>query len=170
MDRAEAANGMEARNQIQLKLLKTDEMNDALAGLAVLRGLPEVDPHHVAVVGHSFGGSLTVLVAEHEPAVRAIVTFGATGYSFDRSPQLRARLIRAVGRMSAAAFFIHADNDYSIRPGKELGAEMERLGKPHRIKIYPPVGQTADEGHDFIHLRISTWESDVFAFLDKYVR
>lgn len=170
MDSAFAANGEEARNQIQLRLLETDELDDTLAGLAFLRALPEVDSDRVAVVGHSFGGSLTVLAAEHDPALRAIVTFGAAGYSWERSPQLRARLITAVRRMSAPAFFIHAQNDYSTGAGKDLGAEMERLGKPHRVKIYPPVGRTVDEGHDFIHLRISTWEPDVFMFLDQYVR
>ncbi|HYM36200.1 MAG TPA: hypothetical protein VET48_12425, partial [Steroidobacteraceae bacterium] len=51
----------------------------------------------------------------------------------------------------------------------ELAAEMGRVGKRHVVKIYPPVGQTVDEGHDFVHLRIAAWEPDVFAFLDKYV-
>lgn len=169
MDRV-AAKGQDERNKVQLKLLETDEMNDALAGISFLRSVPYVDPRRIAVVGHSFGGSLTVLLAELDPSVRAVVTFGAAGYSWDRSPQLRARLVTAVGRMSAAAFFINAENDYSTGAGKELGAEMKRLGKPYSVKIYPPVGKTVDEGHDFIHLKVSLWEPDVFAFLDKYVK
>jgi dienelactone hydrolase len=167
MDRAFASGGQDARNLAQLRLLETDEMDDALAGLAYLRALREVARHRIAVVGHSFGGTLTVLLAERQASIRAIVTFGAGGYSWDRSAQLRERLTAAVGRMSAAALFIHAQNDYSIRPGTSLGAEMERTGKPHLVKIYPPVGRTADEGHDFIHLGIATWEPDVFAFLDQ---
>jgi len=167
MDRAFASGGQDARNLVQLRLLEADEMDDALAGLAYLRALREVDRHRIAVVGHSFGGTLTVLLAERQASIRAIVTFGAGGYSWDRSAQLRERLTAAVGRMSAAAFFIHAQNDYSIRPGTGLGAEMGRLGKPHLVKIYPAVGQTADEGHDFIHVGVATWEPDVFAFLDQ---
>jgi carboxymethylenebutenolidase len=167
MDRAFASGGQDRRNLAQLRLLEADEMDDALAGLAYLRALREVDRHRIAVVGQSFGGTLTVLLAERQPSIRAIVTFAAGGYSWDRSAQLRERLTAAVARMSAAAFFIHAQNDYSIRPGTGLGAEMERLGKPHLVKIYPAVGRTADEGHDFIHLRIATWEPDVFAFLDQ---
>jgi dienelactone hydrolase len=66
-----AANGQEARNQIQLRLLETYELSDALAGLAYLRTLPDVDPRHVAVVGHSFGGSLTLLVAEQDKRLMA---------------------------------------------------------------------------------------------------
>src|SRR5262245_61369317 len=168
MDRAFASGGQSARNAVQLRLLATDEMDDVLAGLAYLLSLREVDRHRIAVVGRSFGGTLTVLLAEHHPSIRAIVTFGAGGYSWDRSAELRERLTEAVGRMSAAAFFIHAQNDFSIGPGTSLGAEMERLGKPHLVKIYPAVGQTTAEGHDFIHLGIATWEPDVFDFLDQH--
>lgn len=170
MNDAFAAGGQQARNQMQLRLLEGDEMDDAMAGLAYLRALPQVDTRRIAVVGHSFGGSLTVLLAERDPSIRAIVTFGAVGYSWDRSPDLRARLTKAAGRMAAAAFFIHAENDFSIGPGKSLAAEMSRLGKAHRLQIYPPVGQTPEEGHDFIHLRISTWDSAVFDFLDQQLR
>ncbi|HKE58914.1 MAG TPA: dienelactone hydrolase family protein [Pyrinomonadaceae bacterium] len=169
MDREFAAHGQEARNQIQLKLLETDELNDALAGLAFLRALPEVDSHRVAVVGVSFGGSLTVLLGEHEPSLRAIVAFATAGYSWDRSPALRSRLLTAVSRMTAPALFIHAANDYTTNSGKDMAAEMQRLNKPHRLMIYPAVGHTADEGHDFIDLMISSWEPDVFEFLNKYV-
>jgi dienelactone hydrolase len=170
MDGELAANGQEARNQLQLRLLEGDELNDARAGLAYLKALPEVDPRRVAVAGVSFGGSLTVLVAERDSALRAAVVFAATGYSWERSPPLRARLLAAVDRTAVPVFFLHAANDYSILPGKALGAEMARLGKPHRVKIYPAVGRTADEGHDFVDLRVTTWEPDVFAFLDPRMR
>lgn len=47
---------------------------------------------------------------------------------------------------------------------------MTRRGKPHRGKIYPGVGRTADDGHDFVYLGVPTWEPDVFAFLDERMR
>jgi dienelactone hydrolase len=165
MDRALSEKGQEARNQLQLQLLEGDEKDDAFAGLAFLRALPEVDPHRVAVAGVSFGGSLSLFLAERDSTLRAVVVFATAGYSWERSPPLRARLLAAVGRIGAPVFLIHAANDYSVEPGKQLGAEMARLGKPHRTKIYPPVGRTADEGHDFVDLGVSTWEPDVFAFL-----
>jgi hypothetical protein len=56
-----------------------------------------------------------------------------------------------------------------VRAGKVLGTELARLGKPYRVKIYPAVGRTHDDGHDFIHRAVPTWEPDVFAFLDVYV-
>src|SRR6266851_9407892 len=73
-----------------------------------------------------------------------------------------ARLFAAVARITAPVFFIHAANDFSLSAGKQLDARLEQLGKPHRLKIYPPVGHTADEGHAFLYLGVSTWEPDVF--------
>jgi dienelactone hydrolase len=170
MDSATVSGGQQARNAIQLHLLETDEMSDAVAALAFLRALPTVDPGRVAVVGHSFGGSLSVLMAERDRRLRAAVVFSATGYSWDRSQQLRERLLAAVDQLTMPVFFIHAANDYSVHSGKDLAGEMTRLGKPVRVKIYPPVGQTADDGHDFVHTRIREWEPDVFAFLDRFVK
>ncbi len=170
MNRESATHGQEARNALQLELLEGREMTDALAALKFLRALPEVNARNVGAIGHSFGGSLTVLMAEHEPELRAIVLFSAAGYSFDRSPELRRRLLSALPKIAAPAFFIHAENDYSLSAGKALDAKLEQLGKPHRLKIYPPIGHTVDDGHDFLHLGISTWEPDVFAFLDEQMR
>ena len=144
--------------------------NRDLAGLAFLRGLPEVDARRIAVVGDSFGGSLTVLEAERDSAVRAAVVFSCAGYSWDKSPQLRARLLAAVDRAAPPIFFIHAENDLSLAPGKALDAELRRLRKSSRLKIYPPVGESAEDGHAFLYLRVSSWEPDVFAFLGEHMR
>jgi len=65
---------------------------------------------------------------------------------------------------------IQAANDYDTTPGRELGAELERLHKPHVLKIYPPVGKTSDEGHNIVYNSISLWEGEVFEFLDNNVR
>jgi carboxymethylenebutenolidase len=170
MNREFAAHGQEARNALQLRLLEDRDMTDALSGLKFLRALPYVDARDVGVIGHSFGGSLTVLMAERERDLRAVVIFSGAGYSFDRSPELRERLLTAVDHIATPVFFIHADNDYSLSSGKVLDARCEQLGKPHRLKIYPPIGQTVDDGHDFLHLGVSIWEPDVFAFLDEHMR
>ena len=164
------AHGQKARNTLQLELLEGRELSDALAGLAFLRKLPDVDPHDVGVVGHSFGGSLTVLMAEREPDLRAVVLFSAAGYSWEQSPELRERLLAALAHVQAPMFFIHAANDYTTASGKALDARLQQLGKAHRLKIYPPIGRTAEDGHAFPLIGVSRWESDVFAFLEEYMR
>jgi len=170
MDRAFAEHGAEGRNRTQVLLLESEELDQALAALAYLRKMPDVDPKRIAVAGHSFGGSLTLLLAEREPTLRAAVNFGGSARSWERSPELQARLIKAVERVRVPVFFIHAANDYSTKPGEVLGAEMERFGHPQRVKIYPAVGSTAAEGHDLVYRAPATWEGDVFAFLDEYLR
>lgn len=169
MARALAQDGQDARNELQLQLQEI-ELRDVVAGLAFLRGRNDVDARRVAVAGHSFGGQLTLLLTERDTSVRAAVVFGAAAASWESSPKLRARLLAAVGGANAPVFFIHAANDYSVAPGTALAAEMKRLGKLQRMKIYPSVGQTPAEGHNFVHLSLSTWEPDVFAFLDDRMR
>lgn len=115
-------------------------MNDVLAGLAFLRARSDVDPRRLVVAGHSFGGSLTLASIERDPGIRAAVIFGGAAGSWDSSPPLQSRLRAAVSR-----------------------------AKAHLLKIYPPVGHNAAEGHDFVYRAVSTWEPDVFAFLDEHV-
>jgi carboxymethylenebutenolidase len=170
LERELEAHGQEARNRMQLRLLQTDELSDALAGLVYLRALPEVDSHRVAVAGHSFGGSLTLLVAERDSGLMASVDFAGAAGSWESSPQLRARLLSAVGATTVPTFFIHAANDYSVAPGRELAAEMARRGRSYRTKIYPSSGTSASEGHNVVDLGVATWEDDVFAFLSQALR
>jgi len=170
MNRELGARGQAGRDAVQLELLETRELHDAQAALAYLRARPQVDSTRIALVGHSFGGSLTMLMAEREPAIRALIIFSAAGYSWDRSPDLRKRLIASLPHIRAPVFFIHAANDFSLNSGKAMDRRLAELGKPHRLKIYPPVGATAEDGHAFALIGIRIWESDVFAFLDRWMK
>jgi carboxymethylenebutenolidase len=164
-----AASGQEAHERLQVRLLEGDELSDAFAGLAYLRSQPEVDASRVAVAGHSFGGSLTLLMAERDSTLRAAIDFASAAGSW-RSAPLRERLRNAVSRTTVPVLFIHASNDYSTEPGEALAADMARLAKAHRLRIYPPFGRTREEGHSMVYLSTATWEMDVFAFLNTYMR
>jgi dienelactone hydrolase len=169
MNRAFTARGPAGRSEVQLELLEGEASTEANAGLAFLRALPQVDTRRVAIAGHSFGGSLALLLAAEDTTLRAAVIFGGAAGSWPRSPELRARLLAAVHH-TAPVFFIHAANDYSTAPGTMLSAEMERLERPHRLTIYPPFGRTSREGHNFVYLNVLGWESEVFRFLDEHTR
>ena len=169
MNAARADTGEEGRNEVQLQLLET-ELGDVLAGVTFLGARPDVDAQRIAAAGHSFGGQLTLLLAERGPGIRAAVVFGPAAVSWTLSPKLRTRLLAAANHTDIPVLFIHAANDFSVEPGRALAAEMSRLHKPGLLKIYPAVGRSAREGHDFVYSGLSTWEPDVFTFLDEHLR
>lgn len=102
--------------------------------------------------------------------MRAVVLFPGSTASWERSQQLRARLLSTADHTTAPIFIAQAANDYSIAPAASLDSELTRLGKPHQVKIFPPVGQTSDDGHVFIYSSVSMWEAAVFAFLNRYMQ
>ena len=168
--REEEKNGKQARERLQFKLLTTDQLDDVMAALAFLKTLPGIEVHRIAVVGHSFGGQLTLLAAERDSTIPAAVSFAGAAASWERSAELRDRLLIAVRKARAAMMLIHAENDYSTIAGRVLAEELERLHKPHSLKIYPRVGLTSEDGHNMVYEAIPAWEEDVFRFLDQHVK
>ena len=162
--------GQEGRNEVQLEQLETVQLQDMMSGIDYLRKRTDVDRHRMAIVGHSFGGSLSLLVAEHEPELKAVIVFSGGGYSWNLSPQLRARLIHAVKKIQAPIMMIHAQNDYSTSPGSALDSVMNHPFKPHLLIIYPKFGNTANQAHNMIFQSAQTWEADVFKFLGQNLR
>ena len=170
LQREEASKGKDARQHLQFILATTDHLDDVLAALSFLKTAPAIDAKRIAIAGHSFGGQLTLLAAERDNSVRAAVTFAAAAGSWERSPELRERLRAAAEKTTAPIMLIQAANDYSTAPSYALAGELKRLHKPHLLKIYPPVGKTPDDGHNFLYLAIPQWEPDVFGFLDEHVK
>ena len=138
----------------------------------VHHALPRTVDVGVAIVGFSFGGSLAMLHAEEDPTIRAVINFGGATGSWNRSPQLRERLISAARKITVPVFFVYAANDYTTLPAEVLSAELARAqpanAKVHRLKIYPPLGETVQEGHHLIYISIPTWERDVIDFLNTH--
>ena len=170
LKKEEAAMGVEGRQKLNFALLTGPHLDDTLAALSFLKTTPGIDAQRIAVVGHSFGGSLILLDIERDSSVRAAVTFAAAANSWAKSPELRECLLAAAKKAKVPILLIQATNDYDTTPGRELAAELERLDKRHLLKIYPPVGKTSDEGHNIVYNSIPLWEGDVFEFLDKNVR
>jgi carboxymethylenebutenolidase len=170
LQREETAKGKEARQHLQFILATTDHLNDVIAALSFLKTAPGIDAKRIAIVGHSFGGQITLFAAERDNTVRAVVTFAAAAGSWERSPELRERLQAAAEKTAAPIMLVQAANDYSTAPSYALADELESRHKPHLLKIYPPVGKTSDDGHNFLYLGIPQWEHDVFGFLDEYLR
>jgi len=167
LNKQEVSGGIEARNKLQFALLTGPYLDDTLAALSFLKTVRGVDAHRIAVVGHSFGGQLALLDAERDNTLEAVVVFGAAANSWEKSREIRERLLTAVKEASAPIMLIHAANDYGTSAGRDLAAELDRLHRSHVLMIYPASGKTADDGHNAVYNSVSMWESDVFDFLRR---
>jgi len=159
--------GLPAAAATTTRLLKTDHLNDQLAGLAWLQHQEFVKASSIAVMGNSFGGIEAVLGVEHGKYCAAIDAAGAS-QSWASAPELQELLIQSVQHARAPIFFFQAANDYDLSPSKTLAEAMKKAGKSYEMKIYSAFGASAAEGHSFGYMGSSTWADDVFRFLKQY--
>ena len=162
INRVRTDKGEDAAMDLQLRHLNTTELDDAMAGLAALRGLPGIDTTRIVVGGHSFGGQLALVTAEREPSVRAVIVAAGAAQAWNRSTKIQARLIHAVGAIKAPIYLGYAEDD-NVAAGRALGAELTRLKKPHVLAIYPTGG------HGFIFNGDHPSDAEMFRFLSEHV-
>ncbi len=164
---AEKKGGVTAGAATMVRLLETDHLNDQLAALAWLRAQSFVKPDQIAVAGNSFGGVETVLGSERGSYCAAVDSAGAA-QSWADAPAVQASMTRAVRNSRAPIFFFQAENDYDLSPSRTLSLAMKDAGKEFKIKIYPPFGKSAQDGHTFGYFGSSVWGGDVIRFLNQH--
>jgi carboxymethylenebutenolidase len=77
-------------------------------------------------------------------------------------------MILAARNAKVPVFFIQAENDYDTAPSRVLFEQMQKAGKPARLRIFPPNGTTAEQGHAFCRGGADpAWGEDVLAFLHE---
>jgi dienelactone hydrolase len=156
----------EVRDKLQLKLIDM-HMKDVIPALSFLKGLAYVDRNRIAVAGCSLGGIQTVLISEKDMGFRAAVAFAAAAQSWRNAPNVRELMTGAVRKATLPILFVQAENDYDLTGSRTLAAEMKRLGKPHKLLIFPPFGNSPADGHAFCTRGGKVWASEVFSFLGE---
>ena len=148
-----------------VRLHETEQLDDQLAALEYMAQLPYVDKSRIIIAGCSAGGIQTILSAERGTRARVGISFAGAAVSWKEMPELQQRLRTAARGAKVPLFILQAENDVDTTPGRELGAELARAGKPHQMKIYPPhpVG-----GHGPFCMDPGVWGADVLAFIAKY--
>jgi dienelactone hydrolase len=172
MDEIRMAGGRDGRQAAvatMVHLLTTDHLDDQLAALAWLRASGLAHPNRIAVAGNSFGGIETVLAAQRGGYCAAVDSAGGAA-SWAKAPELRALMTRAVTNARAPIFFFQAENDHDLAPSRVLSAAMRDARKPFELKIYPPYGSSAEQGHALGYFGADVWAADVFRFLDANCR
>jgi carboxymethylenebutenolidase len=146
-----------------------EENDDIVAAFTWLRAQPWVARDDLAVAGCSFGGIESLLTAEREVAgLRAVVDFAGGAMSWTGSPALQVRMRQAVEAARVPIFFVQAENDFNTEPSRVLAEAMQKKGKPHRLRIFPPFGQSHMEGHARFCLQgTDVWGQPVLDFLER---
>ncbi len=167
LSRVAQEQGVIARGKKAVELLKTEQLDDVLAALARLQGMQFVDRSRIAIIGNSFGGVLTMQLAERGGGIRSAVNMAGAALNWKRSPEFKEWMFEMARNAKVPVFFIQAENDMDTGPSRELSVEMTRLGKANRMRIYPSFGKTAEDGHSFGYLGSQFWGPDVITFLQQ---
>ncbi len=150
--------------------LHEEQLSDQLTGLAYLERLSFVDSNKIGVFGWSFGGIQTILGVAESSRYQAAVHCAGAAQTWDTSPELRERLLRAARSAKAPVFFLQAENDYSLTAQAALSDEMNKFGKLNQVKIFPAFGSSQQDGHEFCAKGSDVWGSEVFSFFAKYLK
>jgi carboxymethylenebutenolidase len=139
---------------------------DLDAGLAYLRGLPQVDGGNTAVFGFCFGGREAFGLGTRHGDITAVVDYYGGGVEVSSPADL--------GQMQAAFLGIFGEEDTSI-PLENISALESALvaaGLPHQIIIYPGVGHAfldSENLSDLDHPAGQAWQVTL-TFLDEVLR
>jgi hypothetical protein len=145
------------------------ESADVLAALDVVAALPEIDARHIGVMGSSFGGVTSLLAASKTDRFTCAIDFAGAAMNWDRTPGLRRLMTEAAMRLTMPVFFIQAENDYSIRPTRELAAALAGAANPVQARLFPPFGVNANEGHLLESRGPAVWSAEVRRFLERFL-
>jgi uncharacterized protein len=127
-----------ARNPLAVVGLWRQALREARLGIRYLEARPEVDRERIAMVGYSMGSFLSIIAAEREPRIRAVVLAAGgdlpEGTPFAAAARLVADPIRAVRKLAGRPLLmVHGRNDRTVRP-----EQAERLfaaaGEPKEIR------------------------------------
>ncbi|PWC74088.1 dienelactone hydrolase family protein [Azospirillum sp. TSH64] len=120
-----------------------EAVNDVLCGLSFLgqQGI-----HHVALVGHSFGGAVVIqAAASNRGAVCTVVTLATQGYGTD-----------PVGDLSCPVLLIHGEAD-EILPASCSIHVHRKAGEPKKLVLVPGTGHALEEASEAVCREVRDW-------------
>ena len=166
---ARARGGDSLAAETMVRSLTTEQLHDQMAALSWLKEQPFVRPTQIAAMGNSFGGIETVLGVEQVSYCAGVDASGGAE-SWDLAAGLQSVMLHAVRNAKAPILFFQAENDYNLAPSRTLYAAMKESNRQAEIRIYPPYGNSPQEGHSFAYRGASIWIDDVLHFLKAHCK
>ncbi|MFS2009831.1 alpha/beta hydrolase [Azospirillum sp. CT11-132] len=119
---------------------------DLLCGLSFLgrQGI-----HHVALVGHSFGGAVVIqAAASNRGAVCTVVALATQGYGTD-----------PVGDLSCPILLIHGEADEILPPSCSIHVHR-KAREPKKLVLVPGTGHALEEASEAVCREVRDWLKD----------
>ena len=114
LDSASTSGGPQARFAMVIKLHETSQLQDQLAALASLKTQTGIDANRIGVIGLSFGGIQTMLMAQHAKGIKAAINFAGAAMMWEKSPEVADWMKNGIANVKIPVFFVQAENDFSI--------------------------------------------------------
>lgn len=151
------------------------ETDDVLAAIDYLRTLPFVDMKRLGIMGHSYGGIVTMFATSRSNAFVVAINQAGGALSWHGNPQVRRALTDAAEKSNTPTLFQVAQNDRTTDSITTLAKIFEKRGLAHRQVIYPPFtsedARAIAPGHMVFGAKgVEVWEQDVLEFLGRYLR
>ncbi|WP_247883684.1 alpha/beta hydrolase [Azospirillum sp. B21] len=116
---------------------------DVLCGLSFLgrQGI-----HHVALVGHSFGGAVVIqAAASNRGAVCTVVTLATQGYGTD-----------PVSDLACPILLVHGEADEILSPSCSIHVHR-KAREPKKLVLVPGTGHAMEEASEAVCREVRDW-------------
>ena len=130
----------DSHNKRALNITESMMIADAFGALRFLADHPRVDPARIAVVGFSYGGMISTVVAHRQvnelfaadgPRFAGHVSYyGCSVPRFDRVETTGAPVLMLLGEL---------DRNVAVPRSRDIAADLRRGGSPVAIRVYPGV-------------------------------
>jgi pimeloyl-ACP methyl ester carboxylesterase len=176
-----------------------EQVDDVAAALAYALdltgdgGAPLGDPDRTAIMGHSFGGIVTMFTNQRELGQRAVIDIAGASQSWEGNPYASLEMTVAARAARAPVLYLEPLNDRSIRPTVDLAAVAGAACRQYQSAILPAidvdedgaitladyVGDTDGDGNDFdprdrahgqFTKHTELWASMALEFLERHFR
>ena len=145
------------------------ESDDVVAAADFLATLEQIDSDRMAVMGSSFGGTVTLWASTKSDRFRCAVEFAGAAINWEHTPNLRDAMADATRRVKCPIYFLQAENDYCVEPTRVLGALTSDAQHPIQSKVFPAIGLSKDEGHFFEKWGGLIWGPEIRAYFARWL-
>ncbi|MBV8084897.1 MAG: dienelactone hydrolase family protein [Chloroflexi bacterium] len=128
-----------SHGQVDHSLRDDTSMADLGLGLRYLQQRPDVRPDRVGVIGFCLGGRVALMMATHFPDLAACVDFYGRPLNKELSERQPEHPMARLAHVECPilGLFGALDTGIPVEQAYQLDAELARLGKSHKVVVYP---------------------------------